>query len=572
MTQTDIVQLALYLVLGIILVKPLGRYMDRVYKGHINKLVSFLRPVEKLIYRCCGINPEQEMDWRHYLYAMLMFNMLGILFIYLLQRLQYYFPFNSQGFPGVAPDLAFNSATSIVTNSGWQAYAGESTFSYFTQTVGVTAQSFIAAATGMALLIAFIRGLARRETVNLGNYWQDLVRGVLYILLPLSLIFAVFLTSQGVLQNYNDYLEVHTLEHDNTQQLTKIPMGPVASLVAIRQLGSEGIGFFSANSAHPFENPNALTNYLEMLAIILIPAALCYTFGLMINDRRQGWMVLITMIVIFIPSACIVINAELKGNPALANMNLYSSANMEGKELRLGAYNSGLWSTATTAAGNGSTNAMNDSYMPMSGLVTLILMHLGGVIFGSVGSGLYGMLMLVIITVFIAGLMVGRTPEYLGNKIEPFEMKMVVLIVLIMPLTGLLLAAVASVTNVGTSSIGNPGAHGFTEILYAFTSMRNNNGSAFAGLNANTVFYNVSGGLLMLLNRYWLAIATLAVAGSLARKKLIPVSSGTLATHNLLFVMLLSSFIIILGVLSFLPTLALGPIAEYITMKEMYGG
>jgi len=571
MTQTDIVQLALYLVIVIILVKPLGRYMDRVYKGHLSKLVSFLRPVERLIYRCCGIDPAQEMDWQSYLYAMLMFNMLGILAIYLLQRLQYYLPFNPQSFAGVTPDLAFNTAASMVSNSGWQAYAGENTLSYFTQTLGITAQSFLSAATGMAILIAFIRGLARRETRNLGNYWQDLVRSILYILLPLSIIFAVVLTSQGVIQNYNSYQKIQTLENTTDQQVSEIPMGPVASLVAIRQLGSEGAGFFSVNAAHPFENPNTLTNYLEMLAIILIPAALCYTFGLMINDRRQGWMVLITMILIFVPSACMVINAEQKGNPALTTLNLYSTANMEGKEQRFGAYNSALWTTVTTGTGNGSTNAMNDSFMPMSGLVTIILMHLGGVVFGGVGSGLYGMLMLVIITVFMAGLMVGRTPEYLGNKIEPFEMKMVVLIVLIMPLTGLLLVAVASVTRLGTSGIGNPGAHGFTEILYAFTSMRNNNGSAFAGLNVNTEFYNVSGALLMMLNRYWLAIATLAAAGSLASKKLIPVSSGTLATHNFLFVMLLLSFIIILSVLSFLPTLALGPIAEYITMKEMYG-
>jgi len=555
------------------MVKPLGLYMAEVYKGKTNWLVSLLRPIEKLVYRYCSVDPEQEMDWRKYLYSMLIFNMFCVLLTYLIQRLQSYLPLNLQGFSNVSSDLAFNTAASMVTNTGWQAYAGENSLSYFTQTVAITTQGFLSAATGMAILMAFIRSLIRQEATNLGNYWQDLVRGLLYILLPLAIVFAAFLCTQGVVQNYKPYQDLPNLELSNNsnQHLNKIPMGPVASLVAIKQLGTYGVGFFASNGSHPFENPTALSNLLEMLAIILIPAALCYTFGVMINDRRQGWMILITMTVIFIVSAILVINAEQKTNAALVTMHISSVGNMEGKETRLGIFNSALWATATTATGNGSTNSMLDSFMPMSGFVTLILMHLGEIVFGGVGTGLYGMLMMVIITVFITGLIVGRTPEYLGKKIDPFEMKMVALIVLIMPLSSLLLVAVASVTDFGTSSLGNPGAHGFTEILYAFTSMRNNNGSSFAGLNANTIFYNVSGAILMLVNRYWLSIATLATAGALANKKLIPRSSGTLATHNLMFMLLLLSFTIIIGLLSFLPTLALGPIAEYITIKGMYG-
>ena len=571
MVWSDIAQIVFYLLVIIILVKPLGRYMASVYQGKESKLANkIFGPIEKLIYRCSGIDSNQEMDWKQYLYAMLIFNFIGFIVAYAIQRLQFYLPLNSGDFQAVTPDLAFNTAASMVTNTGWQAYAGETTMSYFTQTLVITLQGMLSAATGMAILIAMIRGLTQHGATNLGNYWRDLVRSLLYILLPLSVIFAIFLTSQGVIQNYKPYQTVSNLESSTVEHVAIIPMGPVATLVAAKQLSSAGAGFFNVNSSHPFENPNSVSNFAEMLAIILIPAALCYTFGMMINDRRQGWMVLVAMIVIFIPSACLVIDAERKINPEIISYNITANGNMEGKETRFGAFNSGLWATATTATGNGSTNCMHDSLMPMSGLITLILMHIGEIIFGGLGSGLYGMLMLVIITVFISGLMVGRTPEYLGKKIEPFDMKMVMLIVLIMPLTGLLLVAWASVVKMGTSSLGNLGAHGFTEILYAFSSMRSNNGSAFAGLNVNTLFYNTSGALLMLINRYWIAIATLAVAGNLAAKKLIPESSGTLATHNMLFMLLLISFIVILGVLSFLPTLALGPIAEYISMSRIY--
>lgn len=595
MTEISFLQIALYLLALIALVKPLGWYMARVYEGQPCGLDHICGPAERFLYRVCGISQTQEMDWRSYLAAMLFFNLFGLLTVYAIQRLQFYLPLNPQTFESITPHLAFNTAVSFASNTNWQSYGGETTMSYFTQMLALTVQNFLSAATGISLLIALIRGITKHESENLGNFWVDTVRGTLYILLPLSIILAVILVSCGVIQNFKPYQNVTLLQPLSYQETIKdingnaatntktetqqvIPMGPVASQIAIKQLGTNGGGFFNTNSSHPFENPTPLTNFLEVLAILLIPAALCYTFGMMVNDKRQGWAILIAMLIIFIPFLTLATISEQKGNPALIQMgidqipnrNLYPAGNMEGKETRFGIANSALWATATTAASNGSVNSMHDSYTPLGGLVTLWMMHLGEVIFGGVGSGLYGMLMLVIITVFISGLMVGRTPEYLGKKIEPYEMKMASIAVLIMPLTVLFCTAIGVVTQMGISSIANPGAHGFTEILYAFTSMGNNNGSAFAGLNANTPFYNLLGGLAMLLGRYWIAIPALAIGGSFVRKKHIPGGAGTLATHTPLFIALLVSVTIILGALSFLPALALGPIVEHLILWGQY--
>ena len=604
MAKIDIVQIVVYFLVLLALAKPLGKYMECVYEGRYCGFDRLIGPVERFLYRCCGIQTNQEMNWKGYLSAMLIFNLVGFLVVYLIQRIQFYLPLNPQSFSAASPDLSFNTAISFATNTNWQSYGGETTMSYLTQMVGLTVQNFLSAATGMSLLIALIRGIERHETTNLGNFWVDTVRGILYILLPLSFLLAIILSSQGVIQNFKPYQNVTLIQaatyqqpkldpqgqpikdsegnpviesKTNTEQV--IPMGPVASQIAIKQLGTNGGGFFNSNSAHPFENPNPLTNFLEMIAILLIPAALCYTYGLMVKDKRQGWAILAAMFILIIPFTFVTVVAELNGNPALSSMginqaevyNVSPGGNMEGKESRFGIINSALWATITTAASNGSVNSMHDSFTPLGGFVPLFMMHMNEVVFGGVGSGLYGMLMLVIVTVFVAGLMVGRTPEYLGKKIEPFEMKMAAVTVLVMPLIVLLLTAIACVTNVGISSLGNPGAHGFSEMLYAFTSMGNNNGSAFAGLNANTPFYNITGGLVMLLSRYWIAIPALAVAGSLAKKKKIPTSLGTLPTYTPLFIILLVSVIIILGALSFIPALALGPIIEQIMLWGQYG-
>ncbi|STX42561.1 potassium translocating ATPase, subunit A [Legionella donaldsonii] len=587
MTEIGLLQIFFYLLILLALVKPLGWYINSVYEGKAWGLHYLGAPLEKFIYRLSGIKPKQDMDWKRYLSAMLVFNLFGLLAVYLIQRLQAYLPLNPQQFIAPSPHLAFNTAASFATNTNWQSYGGETTMSYLTQMLALTSQNFLSAATGMSLLIALIRGITGNETKHLGNFWVDTVRAILYILLPLSLLFAVILVSQGVIQNFKPNLTVSLLqpisfhaEQISTEIKTQvIPMGPVASQIAIKQLGTNGGGFFNVNSAHPFENPTPLTNFLEILAILLIPAALCYTFGIMVNDRRQGWAILAAMYLVFVPFVIFTVVAEQAGNPALSSLGVeqraqydsYPGGNMEGKETRFGIVSSALWSIATTAASNGSVNSMLDSYTPLGGFAPLWMMHLGEVIFGGVGSGLYGMLMLVIITVFIAGLMVGRTPEYLGKKIEPYEMKMASIAVLIMPLIVLLSTAVGSVTEMGVSSIGNPGAHGFSEILYAFTSMGNNNGSAFAGLNTNTPFYNLLGGLIMLVSRFWIAIPALAVAGSLVGKKIRPHSSGTLATHTPLFILLLIGVTILIGALSFLPALALGPIVEQLLLWGQHG-
>jgi K+-transporting ATPase ATPase A chain len=579
-TRQDVIQVALYLAVLLALVKPLGWYMAQVYQGQPVPLDRVLGPVERLIYRLGGVRREYEMNWKTYAVAALLFNVAGLLILYALQRLQNLLPLNPQGMGAVPPALAFNTAASFATNTNWQAYGGETTMSYLTQMLGCTVQNFLSAATGMAILVALIRGLARRSTQTIGNFWVDLTRGALYILLPLAVLLALALVSQGVVQTLNPAQTVPLLQptvdvqgHPVTAQV--LALGPAASQVAIKQLGANGGGFFGANSTHPLENPTPLSNFLEMLAILAIPAALCYTFGRMVGDTRQGWAILAAMTILFVGLLAIAVVAEQNGNPYLTHLDVDQTAsdlqpggNMEGKEVRFGIANSALWATATTAASNGSVNSMHDSFTPVGGLVPMWLMQLGEVIYGGVGSGLYGMLVFAIVAVFIAGLMVGRTPEYLGKKIEAYEMKMASLVILIPPMLVLMGTALAVSTALGQSSILNPGPHGFSEILYAFSSAGNNNGSAFAGLNADTPFYNVVLGLAMLCGRYWLVIPTLGIAGSLARKKRVPAGAGTLPTHTPLFVILLIGVVIIVGALTFFPALALGPIVEQLAMAR----
>ena len=581
MTTNGALQIAVYLLVLLLLVKPLGAYMARVYSGESTFLKRVFSPVERLIYRLAGVNPAQEMSWKTYAIAMLLFNAIGVFALYALQRFQGALPLNPQGFGAVSPDSSFNTAVSFVSNTNWQGYGGEWTMSYLTQMLGLTVQNFVSAATGMAILVAFIRGLVRYTTRLLGNFWVDLTRTTLYILLPLATMLALALVSQGVVQSFSPYQSAALLQpianaegNPITDQV--LPLGPAASQIAIKELGTNGGGYFNTNSAHPFENPTPLSNFFELLAILLIPAALCYTFGQMVGDTRQGWALLAAMTVILVMFIIGAYAAEAAGNPRLDDLNVDQRAsdlnpggNMEGKEVRFGVPNSALWATITTAASNGSVNAMHDSFTPLGGLVPLVMMHFGEVVFGGVGSGLYGMLAFVIVAVFVAGLMVGRTPEYLGKKIEAYEMKMASLLILIMPIIVLGFTALAVVTEAGKASVYNPGPHGFSEILYAFTSQGNNNGSAFAGLSANTPFYNLTGGLAMLISRYWLAVPTLAMAGSLARKKKVPASAGTLPTHTPLFIGWLIGIVIIVAALNFIPALALGPIVEHLMMSGM---
>jgi K+-transporting ATPase ATPase A chain len=601
MTANGVFQLVLYVVVLLALAKPLGAYMARVYEGRPFGLDRVLGPVERLIYRLSGVRPDEEMNWKNYAIAMLVFNMLGLFAVYLLQRVQGWLPLNPQGLGAVSPDSSFNTAVSFATNTNWQGYGGETTMSYLTQMLGLTVQNFVSAAAGMATLIAFIRGFTRRSAQTIGNFWVDLTRTTIYILLPLSLVLALALVSQGVVQTFGPYAKVSVVQQttydepvtgpdgqpvldEKGQPKTKkstlteqiIAVGPAASQIAIKQLGTNGGGFFNVNSSHPFENATPLSNFLEVLAILVISAALCYTFGVMVKDTRQGWAVLAAMTVIFVVLLGVCVVAEQGGNPILAKLGvdqqasaLQSGGNMEGKEVRFGIANSALWATATTSASNGSVDSMHDSFTPLGGLVPMWLMQLGEVIYGGVGSGLYGMLVFAIIAVFVAGLMVGRTPEYLGKKIEAYEMKMAALVILISPAVVLIGTAIAVVAPAGLASLANPGAHGFSEILYAFSSAGNNNGSAFAGLNANTPFYNTALGFAMLFARYWLAIPTLAIAGSLVRKKIVPVSAGTLPTHTPLFVALLVGTVILVGALTFFPALALGPIVEHLQMLAM---
>jgi K+-transporting ATPase ATPase A chain len=586
MTTNNWIQLFLYFAVLAALAKPLGWYMARVYEGKPCGLDGALGWLERGVYRVAGIDPQQEMGWRQYTVAVLLFNAVGFLAVYTLLRLQGMLPLNPQEFPANTPDLAFDTAASFASNTNWQSYGGETTMSYFSQMLALTVQNFVSAASGMAVLIALIRGLARRTATTIGNFWFDLVRSTVYVLLPLSIILSLVLVSQGVIQNLKAYETVNVLQPTAGADGTSITeqslaMGPAASQVAIKQLGTNGGGFFNVNSAHPFENATPLSNFLELLSILLISAALCYTFGVMVGDTRQGWAVLAAMYVIFVPLTIVAVWQEQTGVPAYNAMGIdqvasaaHSGGNMEGKETRFGIANSGLWAAATTAASNGSVNSMHDSYTPLGGLVPMWLMQLGEIVFGGVGSGLYGMLMFVIVAVFVAGLMVGRTPEYLGKKIEAFEMKMASLVILVPPLVVLVGTAIA-VSGPGLewvsgeevkSNLNNPGAHGFSEVLYAFSSAGNNNGSAFAGLTANEPFYNTALGLAMFASRYWLMIPTLAIAGSLARKKYTPPGAGTLPTHRPLFVVMVVSTILLVGALTFVPALALGPIVEHLQM------
>ncbi len=598
MSANTLLQLLLYMVVLALLAKPLGAFMARVYEGERTFLSPVIGPVERLVYRLGGVDPGCESNWKRYLAGVLLFNLVGFVFVYLLQRLQGVLPLNPQDFPAVSPDSSFNTAISFASNTNWQGYVGESTMSYLTQMLGLAVQNFVSAATGMAVLIALIRGFSRRQVAEVGNFWVDLTRSTLYILLPLSVVLALLLISRGVVQSYAPYKQVTLLEPITVETPVKndageavldaagkpvtksaqvttqvVPLGPAASQIAIKQLGTNGGGFFNVNSAHPFENPTPLANFLEVLSILLIPAALCYTFGRMVRDTRQGWAVLIAMFVIFIPLTFAVTGAEQWGNPRLealgvdtAVSDLQSGGNMEGKETRFGIANSALWSSATTAASNGSVNAMHGSFTPLGGMVPLWLMELGEVVFGGAGSGLYGMLMFAIVAVFIGGLMVGRTPEYLGKKIESFEVKMASIVLLVPPAIVLIGTAVASVLPAGTSSVGNPGAHGFSEILYAFSSAGNNNGSAFASISANTPFYNTMLGAAMWGSRYWLIIPVLAIAGSLAAKRATAVTAGTLPTHTPLFVTMLVGVVLLVGALTFVPALALGPVVEHLQM------
>jgi potassium-transporting ATPase potassium-binding subunit len=597
MTGNGIFQIVLYVVVLLVLVKPLGGYMARVYEQRRVALERVFGGLERLIYRACGVWPNAEMGWKTYAGAMLTFNLLGLIAVYVLQRVQGGLPFNPQGLGAVSADSSFNTAVSFASNTNWQGYGGETTMSYLTQMLALTVQNFVSAASGMATLVALIRGFARRSSETIGNFWVDLTRGTLYILLPLSFVLALALVSQGVVQTFNpsakatvvqptQYEEPETdrdgkpvLDEKGQPRMKKstlteqvIAVGPAASQIAIKQLGTNGGGFFNANSAHPFENPSALSNFLEMLSILLIAAALCYTFGVMVGDTRQGWAVLAAMTVMFVALLAVGYVAEQNG-AVLVRQGvdhtagaLQSGGNMEGKEVRFGIASSVIWATATTSASNGSVNSMHDSYTPLGGLVPMWLMQLGEVVYGGVGSGLYGMLMFAIVAVFVAGLMVGRTPEYLGKKIEAYEMKMSSLVILITPALVLIGTSVAVVSSAGTAGILNPGIHGFSEVLYAFSSASNNNGSAFAGLSANTPFYNTALGLAMLFGRYWLAVPVLAIAGSLARKKVVPSGPGTLATHTPLFVVLLIGVVVLVGALTFVPALALGPIVEHLTL------
>jgi K+-transporting ATPase ATPase A chain len=597
MTANGIVQLVLYVVVLIALAKPLGSYMARVYQNQPFGLDRALGWLERLIYRLAGVRPTEEMGWKTYALAMLLFNFAGLLVVYLLQRLQGVLPLNPQGLGAVSADSSFNTAVSFATNTNWQGYGGETTMSYLTQMLGLTVQNFVSAAAGMATLVALIRGFAHRSVSTIGNFWVDLTRTTLYILVPLSFIVALILVSQGVVQTFKPYATVAVVqptEYDEPvtdkdgkpvvdetgQPKTKrtmlreqvLAVGPAASQIAIKQLGTNGGGFFNVNSAHPFENPTPLSSFVELLSILVISGALCYTFGVMVGDTRQGWAVLAAMTVMFAVLLIVCATAEQKGHTLVKQgvdhdaSALSSGGNMEGKEVRFGIANSALWATATTSASNGSVNSMHDSFTPMGGLIPMGLMQLGEVVFGGVGSGLYGMIVFAIIAVFVAGLMVGRTPEYLGKKIEAYEMKMASLVILIPPAVVLIGTAIAVVAPGGKATIFNAGAHGFSEVLYAFSSAGNNNGSAFAGLGANTPFYNTALGIAMLFARYWLAVPTLAIAGALAQKKTVPAGPGTLPTHTALFVGLLIGVVVLVGALTFVPALALGPIVEHLML------
>ncbi|MBL0318006.1 MAG: potassium-transporting ATPase subunit KdpA [Alphaproteobacteria bacterium] len=579
MTTNSIAQICLFLGLLILCITPLGSYMAKVFSGEKTCLYRIVYPVEKICYRLCGIDSAREMTWQAYVGAILIFTAAGFLVLYSIFILQAYLPLNPLHRPNLAVDLAFNAAVSFVTNTNWQSYAGERDLSYFSQMVGITTQHFISASVGIAVLMAVIRGLKRKKVEELGNFWVDVVRANLYLLLPLSCLLAVILGSQGVIQTFQSSLHVPFFEpihhvsgkelRDTVISTQEIAVGPVASQIAIKQLGTNGGGYYNVNSSHPFENPTPVSNFFELLAMLLIPASLCHTFGKMIGDQRQGMAYLAIMLIVFIPLLFIGYGVEQGGNPKFNALNIdqlasdnQAGGNMEGKEVRFGIIDSTMFAAITTASANGAVNSMHDSYTPLGGMIPLLFMHFGEVIFGGVGSGVYGMLAYVIITVFLAGLMVGRTPEYLGKKISVFEMKMAMIAVLTPCATILIGVTFALLTQAGKDGIFNPGAQGFTEILYSFTSAAANNGSAFAGIKANNVFYNLVLGLIMLIGRFSVIISMLALAGSLAQKQPVPPSAGTLPTHRPLFVFFVIGVVILVGVLTFFPVLALGPIAE----------
>ncbi|MFA6483126.1 MAG: potassium-transporting ATPase subunit KdpA [Bacteroidales bacterium] len=559
MTTLDIIQVVLFFVLLIAITPFMGNFMSRVFTGKKHVMLPVFGWLEKLTYRTTGVDPDEETNWKSYTFSLLMFNLIGFVFVFLIQLFQARLPLNPAGLPNVSWHSAFNTAISFMTNTNWQGYAGETTLSNFVQMIGLTVQNFVSAATGIAVLLALIRGISSKTTNNLGNFWTDLTRSTLYILLPLSILLSILLVGQGVVQNFKANETVQTLQ--GAQQV--IPMGSAASQIAIKQLGTNGGGFFNSNSSHPFENPTPFSNFLEMLAILLIPASLTYTYGKMVGSTRQGWTIFTVMMILLVAGLSISLLAEYSANPVFGQLQL-----MEGKETRFGITNSVLWSTSTSAASNGSVNAMHDSLSPLAGMIPMINIMLGEVIFGGVGAGLYGMLIFIILTVFIAGLMVGRTPEYLGKKIEAFEVKMAILAVLSSSFVILIFTAWASVSQAGLSSLNNPGPHGFSEILYAFSSAAGNNGSAFAGLNANTLFYNLSLGLGMLIGRFGYIIPVLAIAGHMAGKKMTPLSAGTFRTDNWLFIGLLIAVILIVGGLTFFPALSFGPVIEHLLLKS----
>jgi len=564
MTVNGWTQIILYFLLLVAVTVPIGAFIFRVFERQWTPLDPVLRPVERAIYAVCGVDETREQRWTGYAVSVLLFSAVGLVFTYLLERLQGHLPLNPEGFPGVRPDTAFNTAVSFTTNTNWQAYSGESTMSYLTQMAGLAFHNFASAATGIAIAIAVVRGFARRSVNEIGNFWVDLVRCTLWVLLPACVIFALVLVSQGSIQNFRGYVNVSTLEG----AVQRVPMGPLASQEAIKMLGTNGGGFFNANSAHPFENPSPFTNLLECLSILAISAGLTYTFGRMVGDRRQGWVLFAVMSILFVIGVVVVYWSEGAGNPIVNALGIGPNGNMEGKEVRFGVPLSSLWAVATTAASNGSVNSFHDSFTPVGGLVPLANIQLGEIIFGGVGSGLYGMLIFAILAVFIAGLMVGRTPEYLGKKIQAREVKLAMLAVLILALGILGFTALASVTRVATEEITNPGPHGLSQMLYAFSSGNGNNGSAFASLGVNTIFYNLTIGISMLFGRFFVIIPVLAIAGSLAAKKRTEATAGTFPTHTPLFVGLLAGVIVIVGALTFFPAYSLGPVVEHLRMRD----
>ncbi|MDB6107263.1 MAG: transporting ATPase, subunit [Gammaproteobacteria bacterium] len=598
MDPASIAFMVVFFLLLLVSVKPFGLYMANVMEGRPIWPLRVGARFERLIYKLCGIDPAAQMGWKKYAVALIVFNAIGALAVYALQRLQIWLPLNPQQFTNVSADSSFNTAVSFITNTNWQGYSGEATMSYLTQMAGLAVQNFMSAASGIVVAIALIRGFTRHNASTIGNVWADLTRSTLYILMPLSVLLALLLVGQGVVQNFSAYKDVTTIEpltyqnpkvdaagnplkdaagnpvtETQTTHKQTLPMGPMASQEAIKELGTNGGGFVNANSAHPYENPTAISNFLEMFAILLIPMSLTYTFGRLAGDTRQGWAVFAAMAILFVPLLGLAVHSEQQGNPLIAKLGVDQTAsalqpggNMEGKESRFGTASSALFATITTVTSCGAVNSMHDSFTPLGGLVPLFNMQLGEVVFGGVGTGIYSIVIFAIVGVFIAGLMIGRTPEYLGKKIEAFEMKMSSIAILVMPFIVLTGAAAAVSVAAGKAGVANPGAHGFSEILYAFSSAGNNNGSAFAGISANTPFYNIALGLVMWLGRYWPIVAVLAIAGSLAAKKRVPVTAGTMLTYGPTFVILLIGTVLLVGALTFVPALALGPIVEHLTL------